>query len=263
MAPSEWQLYRSYLRRHPAWLLIPGVIGFASFAFVAQANLVIGIIFALATSFLALHLLRTELRERIEGEFFAAYAASRGLASEPLGLLPEGTPLPHDTSARLARHVMRGELPGGIEGLLAHHEHTPERTTFHFTVAVAPIGGPTGGVSRLSCRPRAFGGFFEPATDLLRLDQRRIAPLESECLEDRSVFYVDEGQDENDVRQLLSPSFIIWLAEQAPSGFGFELEEGTLTGTISEYVRDPSELDGLSEATATVVRRIREEAAES
>jgi hypothetical protein len=64
------------------------------------------------------------------------------------------------------------------------------------------------------------------------------------------------------VRQLLSPRFIVWLTEQTPDDFGFELDDGDLTGSIAGYLRDPSALDRLCETTAAVAERIRSEAAE-
>jgi hypothetical protein len=261
LAPSEWRLYWRYLERRPIWLLIPAGSGFASFALTAQIHLIIGLIFGLSTGATALALLHKRLRERIESEFFASYASARGLRWEALGLLPEDAPLPHEGDARLARHLMRGRLPGGIDGVLAHHGYAPEGTTAPFTVAVAPIGGAKGGVTRLSCQPRAWGRFLDPARDLVRFDERRIV-LESERLAERCVFFIAEDQDENQVRQLLSPKFIVWLAEQAPDDFGFELDDGTLTGASAGYLRDPAALDRLSEATADVVHRIRSEAAE-
>jgi hypothetical protein len=261
VAPSERRLFWRYMRRRPQWLLIPAAVGLAFFAFAARANPVIGLIFGLATGLIALSQLRSQLRERIESEFFASYAAARGLTWEALGRLPEDTPLPHDGSDHLARHLMRGRLPGDIDGILAHDEYKPGKTTFHFTVVTTQVGGAEGGVKRLCCQPREWGRFLDPARDLLRFDESRIAQ-ESERLAERCVFFIADDQDENQVRQLLSPRFIVWLTEKAPDDFGFELDDGTLTGSITGYLRDPSALDRLCETTAAVARHIRSEAAE-
>ena len=84
-----------------------------------------------------------------------------------------------------------------------------------------------------------------------------------EALTERYEVFVGPEQDQNWLRQLFSPSFIVWLAESAPEWFRFELVDGYLCCYVKGHRESAAELDALAEATATVARRLREESEES
>ena len=74
--------------------------------------------------------------------------------------------------------------------------------------------------------------------------------------------FADEKQDANWLRQLFSPSFIVWMAEQTPEKFAFELVDGTLCCNVKGHKKSAADLDRMREATAGVARRLREETLE-
>jgi len=69
-------------------------------------------------------------------------------------------------------------------------------------------------------------------------------------------------QDANWMRQLFSPTFIVWLAEAAPDKFAFELVGGTLCCYVSGHKENAAALDGIAAATGAVAKRLRDEALE-
>ena len=52
--------------------------------------------------------------------------------------------------------------------------------------------------------------------------------LESEALDERYEIFSGKEQDQVWLRRLFSPTFIVWLGEEAPKKFAFELVAGTL-----------------------------------
>jgi hypothetical protein len=87
--------------------------------------------------------------------------------------------------------------------------------------------------------------------------------LESEALAKRYEIFVGKNQDEVWTRRLFSPSFIVWLTEQPPEKFGFELVDGTLVAFIPKHKEDATTLDSMAVATGAVAQRLLEEAADT
>ncbi len=70
------------------------------------------------------------------------------------------------------------------------------------------------------------------------------------------------AQDANHLRQLFSPTFIVWLTDSAPEKFAFELVDGTLCCYVKGHKKKAAELDTIRAASATVATRLREESLE-
>ena len=87
--------------------------------------------------------------------------------------------------------------------------------------------------------------------------------LESEALDERYEIFSLKGQDQVWLRRLFSPTFVVWLGEEAPKKFAFELVTGTLCCYVNGHKKSAAELDAVRDAAVTVARRLREESAQS
>jgi len=110
---------------------------------------------------------------------------------------------------------------------------------------------------------RKFGlRALEKLEDAFRGSKQRVE-LESAALDDRYEIFANEKQDQVWLRRLFSPTFIIWLGEEAPEKFAFELVGGTLCCYVSGHKEKAAELDAIGAASAAVARRLREESQET
>jgi hypothetical protein len=108
---------------------------------------------------------------------------------------------------------------------------------------------------------RKFGfRIFEKVEDAFRSKER--VKLESEKLDEEYEIFANKDQDPNFLRQLFSPTFIVWMTDEAPEKFAFELVDGTLCCNVKGHKKSAVELDGMRKASAAVARRLRAEAAE-
>ena len=71
-----------------------------------------------------------------------------------------------------------------------------------------------------------------------------------------------KGQDENFVRQVFSPSFIVWLNDSSPKEFAFELADGHLVASVPGYRDTTDGFDEMTGAGTVVATRLRDESAE-
>ncbi len=67
----------------------------------------------------------------------------------------------------------------------------------------------------------------------------------------------------NRARQVLSPSFLVWLESHSPEAYAFELVAGSLVCNVKGHKKSAAELDILCTASAAVARRLADEAAET
>ena len=212
-------------------------------------------------AFIAMRRASREARE----SFFAAYAGARGLEQHPDEHPPGVTPLLRMGDSRNAERVMTGTLPGGVDGALAHYtyvdrsaENNRRAETGRFTIAVCSLPEVTGRILELYCEPRSGC----PSTGITGFRRRNKLQLESVALDRRYEIFYGVGDDENWLHQLHSPSFIIWLSEQTPEGFGFQLSNGYLCAFLPGHRSDAAGLDALCEAASVICRRVVEEVAE-
>ena len=200
---------------------------------------------------------------------FAAYAKDRGmtLISSNRARLPGTTPLLRKGDERYAERLLQGPLADGGEGMLANYTYVEEAadggsgTAHRFTLGYLTVPESVPLAPELFVRSRAGLRTLEGLEDALSGPRSRVE-LESEALDRAYEIFASEMQDPNRIRQLFSPSFIVWLAEEAPDGFGFELFGGKLCCYVEGHAGDANALDRVAAATAAVATRIREESLE-
>jgi hypothetical protein len=203
-----------------------------------------------------------------EDDFFSVYATQRGMTRTEDGSLPPATPLLRKGDEREADEVLTGSLANGVEGTLALYTYTDvnhdkdgrHETDHHFTVSMTDLPECVQFVPELYCNRKSGFRFMESIEDVFRTKER--LHLESEALEAEYEIFVSKQQDQNWIRQLFSPTFIVWLTDSAPEKFAFELESGVLCCNVKGHQQDAKHLDTMRETAASVARRIREEVGE-
>jgi hypothetical protein len=207
---------------------------------------------------------------RAEDAFFTTYAAQRGMALSGRGPLPPATPLLRKGDARYAERALAGPLADGVEGVLALYTYETETTDsegnretnyYRYTVGLAEIPECAGFVPELYCQRKSGLRALEKFEDAFRRSKQRVK-LESEALDERYEIFVGKERDANRLRQLFSPTFIVWLTDSAPQKFAFELVDGTLCCYVHGHRKKAAELDTIGAASAAVAARLREEASE-
>ena len=247
-----------------AFVIAAGVAG-ALFVAVAVGGLA-----AIGVLLLAIVIVFFIADSKSEDAFFEAYAKQRGLTLGGRTSLPAATPLLCKGDDRYAQRTLTGPLAEGIDGTLALYTYEEETTDskgnrqtsyYHYTVTLVDIPECVSFVPELYCQQKFGFKFLEKFEDVFRGSKERVK-FESEQLDDRYEIFTHEDQDENWLRQLFSPTFIVWLTDSAPKKFGFELVEGTLCCFVNSHKDHSAELDEISAATAGVVARLREESLE-
>lgn len=207
---------------------------------------------------------------RAEDAFFQTYAQQRGLELGGRAPLPPTTPLLRKGDDRYAERTLSGPFADGVEGILALYTYEEEtrdskgnkQTSYYrYTVGLVPVPECVELVPELYCQ-RKFGlRALEGFEDFFRTKKERVE-LESEALDRRYEIFAGKNQDANWLRQLFSPTFIVWLDEGAPEKFAFELVDGTLCCYVSGHGKDAAVLDEMRTAAAAVATRLREESHE-
>jgi hypothetical protein len=208
---------------------------------------------------------------RSEAEFFMSFARARGLRYVGRMKLLELTPLLGTGDRRECLHWMQGPLGDGLPPCgLGHYVFHARRgsgrsegwTSHDFTICVVDIEP---GIVMFP------GVFVIRRRDLvdrlgsgrwLDTDRRRRVELESEALHERCEVWVERSQDDLQLLQLFSPSFVAWLAEH-PLHPCFEYRAGTLVVYLERRLEDAGRLGWLLDATAEIARRLSDEVSES
>jgi hypothetical protein len=259
------------LLRKPLTLSLGSTFVIAGFvAGILIAGPVIGLAFAAGVALIVLLIVFLIASSKAADDFYRAYAAARGLSwSGDREKLPPVTPLLRKGDDRYSENTFRGTLPGGIPGVLSLFTYEEESTDskgnrqtsyYHFTVALFDMPDLTGKVAKLYCNRKSGFKFLEGVEDTFRKNKR--LHLESEALDDRYEIFYGPNEDENWLRQLFSPSFIVWLTEQAPKNFAFELESGELCVDVKGHDSNAAQLDALCATAGHVAGRLRGEAGE-
>jgi len=261
--------FKRLMRKPLTWLLIVGFtivaggLGVLFFGPVAGAVLAV-IAFALGpiTVF--------AIADAQSGDaFFAAYAKQHDLTLAARGPLPEATPLLRKGNERFAERSLSGTLGDGVEGTialytyeLAANDSKDDRSDRHrFTVGLVEVPESAGHLPELYCRSRADAGALEGIADAFG-DAGQPVTLESAALDERYEISAGKGQDENWLRQLFSPTFIVWLTDSAPTGFAFELVDGSLCCYLRGHAENTGALDTMRKATVAVASRLGDESKE-
>jgi hypothetical protein len=203
-------------------------------------------------------------------DFFNFYAQARKLTRVPgRSSLPPLTPLLRKGDERYADQRFNGVLPGGINGSLVLYTYEEEtrdsdgnkQTTYiHFTLVMSELPETAPYLQELYLQRRVGFRFMDGMEDAFRKRQR--VEQESVAVDKAYEIFIGEHDDMNKARQVLSPSFLVWLDANSPEAYAFELCAGALVCNVKGHKKSSSELDKLCQASAAVARRLQEEAAE-
>jgi hypothetical protein len=224
----------------------------------------------LATTIVALLIVFGIADSRSEDAFFEVYGEQHGMVVYGRGRRPEATPLLRKGDDRYAERALEGKLGNGVDGTLALYTYEDETTDseghrqtnyYHYTVGLAEVPECAAFVPELYCQRKSGLRALEKFEDVFRRSKERVK-LESEALDERYEIFAGKGQDAGRLRQLLSPTFIVWLTDSAPEKFAFELVDGTLCCYVKGHKKKASELNMIRDASAAIANRLREEATE-
>ena len=264
----------AHLRRlivHPVAVVLTMLIAGVTLVGVgAAAGFGIGAVAAAGVVLLALLVVWLLASSQATEDFFNAYAQGRGLSRvSGKSPLPPVTPLLKKGDHRYAEERFNGMLPGGIDGslcLYTYEEQTndsdgDEQTTYvHYTVVNTELPETARFLRELYCQRRVGFRFMDGMEDAFRRHQR--VEQESAAVDERYEIFIGEDDDMNRARQVLSPTFLVWLDSHSPEAYAFELCAGSLVCNVRGHKRSADELDALCRASAAVARRLREEASE-
>ncbi len=263
-----------HLRRlisHPLTLIVGMILFFAALIAVGtQVNIAAGGGAAAAVVILILIVVWLIASSQAREDFFNAYAQGRGLTRiDGKSSLPPVTPLLQKGDNRYAEQRFNGVLPGGMDGSLCLYTYEDtstdsdgnRQTTYvHYTLAMTQLPATAAYLQELYCQRRVGFRFMDSAEDVFRKRQR--VEQESEAVDKAYEIFIGANDDMNRARQVLSPSFLVWLDAHSPEAYAFELCAGSLVCNVKGHKKDSAELDSLCQASAAVARRLSEEAAE-
>ncbi len=245
--------------------VVAAILGGAAAGVIVAGLAAIGGVLAL--DLLVVYLLASS---RAADDFFRAYADARKLSRlDGKTPLPAVTPLLRRGDERYAEQRFNGVLPGGLDGSLCLYTYEDEsrdsdgnkQTTYiHFTIVLTEIPDTAAFVQELFAQRRFGFRFLDGAEDVFRKRQR--VEHESEAVDKKFEIFTGEHDDLNRARQILSPTFLVWLESNSPETFAFELVGGTLVTNVKGHKKSAAELDLLCEASAAIARRLHEEATE-
>jgi hypothetical protein len=263
--------FKRLLGQASTWVIIAVLastagVGVAIYA----ASVALGGGAALAVLVLAMIAVLAIADSRAADAFFAYYAQENGFALGGRSPLPGATPLLRKGDDRYAERTLTGDLADGVNGVLALYTYEETSTDskgnrqtnyYRYTVGLVQIPECAAHIPELYVQ-RKFGiKALEKLEDAFRGDKERVE-FESAELDKRFEIFVDEKQDRNWLRQLFSPSFIVWMLQKTPNKFAFELVDGSLCCYANNHKEKAADLDSMRAATAVVAKRLREEALE-
>jgi hypothetical protein len=203
-------------------------------------------------------------------DFFQVYATKHGLTLGGKTRLPAATPLLRKGDDRYADRTLSGPIAPGAEGTLVLFTYEDETTDsdgnqqtnyYRYTLGMLEIPECVAHVPELYCQRKSGLRSLEKFEDVFRRSKERVK-LESEALDQKYEIFSGKGQDANWLRQLFSPTFIVWLCDSAPKKFAFELVDGTLVAYVNGHKEDTADLDEIAGAAAAVATRLRDESSE-
>jgi hypothetical protein len=262
--------FRRLLGRPLTWIVVSAFVLAAGIAAATYLGAAIGAGAAAAMLLVSLLVVFAIADRRSEAAFFAVYAEQRGMALSGRGEVESVTPLLCRGSDRYTEHSFAGPLAEGVDGVLALYTYEETTSTgkgqqtsyYPYTIGLVEVPECAAQVPELLCR-RKFGlKVFEGLEDAFRKSRQRLE-LESEALDENYEIFSLEDQDQVWLRRLFSPTFVVWLGEEAPKKFAFELVGGKLCCYVNGHKKSTAELDAIRAATATVARRLREESQET
>jgi hypothetical protein len=262
--------FKRLLNKPLTWVLIGIEVALAGVLLAAYVSPAIGGAGAVLALLVGVLLVFAIADRRAEQGFFEAYAAENGLELGGRSALPETTPLLCKGDDRYAERSLSGSFGQGVEGILALYTYEDESTDadgnretnyYRYTVGLVPVPECVPHVPELFCRRKSGLRSLEKVEDVFRSTQR--VKFESEALDERYEIFTGKEQDQVWLRRLFSPTFVVWLGEEAPKKFAFELVDGTLCCFVSGHKKSAAELDTMLDATAAVAKRLKEESGET
>lgn len=233
-------------------------------------NIAIGAAGAGVVLLLALIVVFAIASSQAANDFFTAYAQSRGLTRiAGKSSLPPVTPLLRKGDRRYTEEIFNGLLPGGLSGALAHYTYEDtstdsdgnrDTTYYHFTVAVSQLPETAPFLSELALQRRSGFRFLDSAEDMFRSRQR--VEVESVVADKKFEIFTGKNDDMVKARRVFSPTFILWLGEEAHKGIAFELVGGAFVANIKGHLKTADELDAFCRDAAVIARRLDDEANE-
>jgi hypothetical protein len=263
--------FRRLLGRPLTWILTVIFVLVAGIAGAVYLGAAIGAGAAAAMLLISLLVVFAIADSKAEDAFFETYAAQRGLALAGKSPLPTATPLLRKGDDRYAERLMAGTLADGIDGVLATYTYEDETTDsegnrqtnyYRYTLGLIEVPESIAHLPELFCQRKSGLRSLEKLEDAFRRSKQRVK-MESEALDERYEIFSSPEQDQVWLRRFFSPTFIVWLGEEAPKKFAFELVGGTLCCYVSGHKKNAAELDAVRDAAVAVARRLREEAAQS
>jgi hypothetical protein len=260
-----------HLLSHPVTLILTVVLAvIALVAIGANAGFGIGAAGAGVVIVLALIVVWVIANNQAREDFFNAYAQGRGLTRlSGHSSIPPLTPLLQKGDNRYADQRFNGVLPGGIDGSLVLYTYeeitrdsdgNKQTTYIHFTLVMSELPATAPYLQELFCQRRSGFRFMDGMEDVFRKRQR--VEQESVAVDKAYEIFIGQNDDMNRARQVLSPSFLVWLDQNSPEAYAFELCGGALVCNVKGHKKSSVELDKLCQASAAVARRLQEEAAE-
>ena len=205
-----------------------------------------------------------------QSEGHARMAAERGLSFETIGNLPEATPLLRAAEAKNFSSVMRGKLGESIQGYAAIMTHAAPEVSVgdhdvDSTFDQVVLAGARAAADFIPTLVVSSRSGWEP----LPSERLREISTESSVVSRRHRIWIGPETSESNVRQLLSPVTIDWLAGVDVPGFAFELDKGWFCAYSrpSVYIPfvspgKPEELAWLIDTSDDLVEQILAEVAE-
>ena len=203
-----------------------------------------------------------------ETEFFRRYAEAHKLHYWPKWGLRAFTPLLGAGDRRNCQHWMEANGRGlGWYTFEVRHDDGGKGETwqpYHFTLATVDLGEQ--GMARFQGvylrRRRGVFDRLDGSANWLQGRHLKRVELESTAFMEHFELWAERDQDEVVLRELLAPSFIVWLSEH-PLRPGFELRAGTLVVFIPEHCGEAGTLEFLQMATTEISKRIWAELTEA
>lgn len=263
--------FKALIRRPVAWIPITVIALLPLIGLAAAGIVVIGVIAAAIIVLIGLLVVFLIADNQAEDAFYDAYCSSHGLTRVPNPDLGRLTPLLRKGDKRKTNEIFHGELADGLVGDLALFTYTVEsrdsdgdktETDYPFTIVHVEMPEVIPHLPELRVQNKFGFKFLEGFEDKFRLGHERVT-LESEAIRDRYEIFVVKEQDQVWVRRLFSPSFIVWLVENPPDKFAFELENGHLIAYVPKHKEDVQGLEEVTSVGAFVAQRLLEEVAQT
>src|SRR5215211_369488 len=221
-----------HLLSHPATLILGGILILAAgIGLAAGAGPAVGAAAAVGALLLILLIVFLLANSRAEADFFRSYAQGHSLQlQDGRSQVPAVTPLLRRGDNRYTTKQLRGTLPGGENGTLAHYTYeektrdsdgNQQTSYFKFTLVM--------------CEVPEMAPFLEEL-----YFQRRVG---FRFLDGAEEIFCGQKDDINRARQVLEPSFLVWLADHSPEAFAFECVAGALVCNVKGHKKSASELD--------------------